>query len=765
MLNVASFVAGIVSIYFITGLPGIPPVPAIAILCLIWLLFPVLRLFSSFGLGFFLMTLAAGQVLAHRLPDMLIEKPVILTGTIASLPENQQYRTRFNFAVENIRYQNKNWTGPKRIRLNWYGRHAPLVSGEKWQLNVKLKPARGLANPGGFDYERWLFQNRLTATGYVIVKEKNQRLSNAPRFSINHLRQHLRDRVLQHDSDSDNAALINALLIGDRSSMSESQWQILTATGTNHLLAISGLHIGLIAGLFYWLFNKIFRKTGRLLLYIPAHKFAALMAMLAAIAYAALAGFSIPTQRALVMLTVVLFFSLIDRSVKTLHITAIALLAVLLFDPLSVLSVSFWLSFTAVVIIVFALHSRVSPQNAWQQFGKVQWVVSLALIPMLLFAFQSFSLVAPLANLFAVPWVSFVVVPLVFVSALVSQFTSVFDALLTLINLSLDSLWWVLKELASLPLARWYGHLPNFWLFALCMLGAILLVAPRGLPFRMPGLVLFSLLFFGKTELIPEGGFKLVQLDVGQGLSSVIETNKHILVFDTGARYGDSYNMGAAVIVPYLRTLRTKKIDTLIISHGDNDHIGGMQALLTNFPVKRLLSGVMNKTPYDFAKACVAGQHWQWDGVDFEILNPGKVKLLTRNNNSCVLKVSNGSHSVLLTGDIEKEAESTLLAREKQQLNSDVIVVPHHGSNTSSTVAFIQAVSPQWALFPVGYLNRFRFPRPGVVKRYIQQGSKIMLSSKEGAISMSIYPGKAIHVESYRQKLTGLWHLTPARLF
>ena len=758
MLNVITFFLGVLSIYFIAERPDFSPYLVIPVLILFWIFLPALRWFFSYFLGFFWMLLAVGNVLEQELPKELISKTVSITGIVSSLPEDKQNRTRFDFLIEEMHHEGKLIPGPKKVRLNWYGREIKINAGEKWRLDVRLKPAKGMANPGGFDYERWLFENKITAKGYVYGKGQTQLLAEPPWYSVNHWRQALRDKINNSSLAPDHMPLINALLIGDRSQVTEQQWHVLSATGTNHLLAISGLHIGLVAGVFYWIVYRLFRKSKRLLLYLPAYKIAAIGSMFAAIVYAAMAGFSIPTQRALIMIGVALLLMVMNRRINSSKILAIAVLCVLLFDPLSVLSVSFWLSFAAVAIIVFSVQSRLETTSLWWQYGKIQWVISLAMIPIVLYAFQSFSVVSPLANLLAVPWVSFVVVPLVFLAAIFSMFLPVFEFILQVVNYSLEILWWVLELFSSWSLAKWYGNIPNIWVLLLSLIGAALLISPKGLPVRLPGFVLFLLIFFVAEEEIEKGGFKLVQLDVGQGLSSVIQTGNHILVYDAGAKFSESFDMGSAVIVPYLRTINKHQIDSLIISHGDNDHIGGMNSLIEKFSVMKIYSGVMEKTPFNNAIPCTKGSSWVWDGVKFEILHPDPKHKLSDNNGSCVLKISNHSHSVLLTGDIEKKAEKLLLVESERTLDVDVIVAPHHGSKTSSTLAFIEATSPEWVIFPAGFLNRFGFPKQTIVDRYESKGSKTLTTGVLGAITLTFNPLKAVKYTSYRNQNPSLWN-------
>ncbi len=757
MRNILAFFLGILSVCFVQELPIFDLRFLLPVIISLWFFLPRFRWLISFLFGAIWLLIAAQMVHSERLPEYLAGEVLQVTGQIDSLPKIQDKRSSFIFAIDKVWHKGQLLEHPSRVRLNWYSSRESLKAGDKWLLYIKLKPARGLANPGGFDYERWLFENRIGATGYVFNKGNHKKIAIAPWYSIDSWRQTLSDKLSDAYGESPHLSLVKALLIGDRSEVSAAQWEVLTATGTNHLLAISGLHIGLVALATFWIFTRLFKRSGRLLLYLPAYKMAAIMALFAATLYAALAGFAIPTQRALLMLSVVLVFMLLNRRLAPLRILSIAVFIVLLYDALAILSVSFWLSFFAVVVIIYSMQGRLKPSGLWWQWGRLQWAISLAMIPVLLFSFQVFSVVSPLANVIAVPWVSFIVVPLIFVAVFFCAIPPLFNFTLGLIDLSLDALWWLLAFFANLPLSQYHGTIEHDWAFIAAIVGILLLLSPRGLPLRLPGIILLSVVFFSSNDRLPVDAFKLHLLDVGQGLSAVIETQQYILVYDTGAKFGDSFDMGKAVVTPFLRSLGKSKIDVLLISHGDNDHIGGMQSLRSNFVIDTLLSGAMHKTAFDNAAQCF-NQRWYWDGVLFEIIHPMKSAKYAGNNSSCVLKVSNNRYSVLLTGDIEAGAERNLLKSRPDVLDVDVLIAPHHGSNTSSTEAFISATSPEWILFPAGYRNRFGFPKQKVVSRYQQQGSQSLMTGNTGTIEFYFGQQAELQYSTFRQQSQRFWH-------
>ena len=721
--------------------------------------FPKLKIFLALPIGFLWVVSHGLWTLSSSLPDELIKKDLLVIGKVVSLPDKNQTRTRFVLDVESYEYQNKKIKGPKRIRLNWYGQETEIHSGQLWKLLVRLKPAHGMQNPGGFDYEKWLFERGIRATGYVRNSENNRLLERHNKFQINPLREQLKARIQSFLPDSQFRSLVLALSIGDKTEITESQWNVLTATGTNHLVAISGLHIGLVAGGVYFVFLYFLKRSRFILLRFPAHKAAAICALIAAFFYAMLAGFAIPTQRALVMIAVVMLGVLINRRFSFSKILSFALIAVLILDPFSALSTGFWLSFAAVAAILYAMQGRLKPGGLWWQWGRLQLIVSLALIPILLFTFQSFSIISPIANVLAVPWISFVTVPLVFLGILFSFFDPIAKGMMFLANESLTWLWQILEYLSAMEYSQWKQFTPQTWTLLPALLGILLIIAPKGFPARYLSIFFLLPLFLVKPDKLENNEFDFYLLDVGQGLSAVVQTRNHVLVFDTGPKFRSGFNSGEAVILPFLKKLAVEEIDVLVISHGDNDHIGGMDSILENITVNKILSGALSDTPQNIAQSCLAGTNWQWDGVDFEVLHPkGDDFIDKRNNGSCVLRVSIANQSVLLTGDIEKSAEEHLVQTSSEKIRANILVAPHHGSNTSSTEAFIQTVHPDWVLFPAGYVNRFKFPTKKVLKRYIDNDVEYMVTGEQGAIKVLFNQQIPLKPEGYRLNNRKFWH-------
>ncbi|MCF6259452.1 MAG: DNA internalization-related competence protein ComEC/Rec2 [Gammaproteobacteria bacterium] len=729
------------------------------------------------GMGFFMASIIAHSLLAGALPTELEGQDVVVEGYIASLPEWQGRRLRFQFVPHSLHWQGEIQAVPGKLLLSWYSRKEHKIPsvhvGERWRLQVRLKRPHGFSNPGGFDYEAWLFQQGIRAKGYVRHATKhpavdatvslNQRLTPAGNaYRVGQLRETLRTRILAALDDHPLRGIVLALAIGDRQQISQPQWDVLMRTGTNHLVAISGLHVGLVAGFAFFLMHRLWRCSAHAVIHWPAAKAGAVAALLAAAVYAMLAGFSVPTQRALVMVAVVMLAIIVQRHTRPSHLLALALLLVLMIDPLAVMAAGFWLSFGAVAVIVYGMSGRLAMNSYWWRWGRVQWLVAVGLFPALLLLFQQASVVAPLANLLAVPWVSLVTVPLTLLGSICLGFSTTLGGwLLGLSTLSLDALWWWLDGLAQWKLAAWQQMAPPLWAMPVAVMGILWLLAPRGVPARWVGLVGLLPLLFVSPAVIPQGQARFTLLDVGQGLAAVVQTQNHVLVFDTGPQFSSGFNTGEAVVAPYLRAQGRRHIDTLVVSHGDNDHIGGVAGLRATISVQQVLSSVPQRI--DGAELCQAGQRWQWDGVIFTMLSPGKhvhVGGRESNNRSCVLRVQAGEHSVLLTGDIERAAEDELVRVFGNKLASDVLVAPHHGSRTSSTPAFLAAVSPTVALFPVGYRNRYGFPKAHIVQRYRDQQVRLFDTARHGAIELQLGSKDGLDaVNTHRQQAARYWHV------
>lgn len=717
-----------------------------------------LRLPAMAVAGFLWAWLHAVWVLDQQLPVEFEGADLLVEGRVQGLPERlADHRLRFGFLVQRV-YRRGQWRSFELpVRLSWYRESPELHAGERWQLRVRLKQPHGFANPGSFDYERWLFAHRIRATGYVRHVEDAMLLQAADAGPVQLARQTLATFIGEQSGFVSDSGLIAALGIGDRSGMSNLQWEVLRKTGTSHLMAISGLHVGLVATLVFFVTRKLWCLAG-----VPGHwpapRVAAVFALLAALVYALLSGFQVPAQRAFLMVAVWMMAVLWHGRPDPWRVWSLALLVVLVVDPLSVLTAGFWLSFGAVAWLLYLGTGRHASMPRWKKAIYLQAGLITGLTPLLWVWFGQLSLVAPLANLVAIPWTGFLLVPPLLLGLLfVPLFEPVATLFLQLAGFSLEVLWQLLEWLADLPDIVWYpSALPAG--FQLLMVVAIAgLLAPRFLPVKLPALVLLIPIALYQQERPKSGDLWFTLLDVGQGLAVVVETRHHVLVYDTGPSFRSGLDSGEAVVAPYLRSRGYAGIDTLVISHSDNDHAGGSASLLKRMDIADVVAGEPGQIDARAASACRSGQRWIWDGVGFDMLSPATDK--TGNDASCVLRIETGHGiAVLLPGDIEKATERQLLQSQADRLQADILVAPHHGSRTSSTAGFIAAVQPQVVLFPVGYRNRFGFPKKDVVNRYRLSGAQMMQTAQTGAIRIRLERHQPLQPVGWRESNRHYWN-------
>lgn len=706
----------------------------------------------SFVIGFYYSFYMASNALSWTLPKNMEGKIIEIKGSISSLPVVSQYETSFIFQMDSM---GGNQIYPVNLRLTW--RDPPnLMVGDNWKLFVSLRRIHGLQNPGGFDYEAYALQSNIRANGYVTNKDFKQIRHDYFRHLTNQWRQLLQEKIENIRPYSATSVWLPALIIGERTNISSEYWDVLRRTGTNHLMAIAGLHIGLIAGMAHLIFSFFWRRMPFLLTYLPAQFAGGLAGLVIAVIYSAMAGFSIPTQRAVIMYAIYIIILLSRKKINPWDAWGLALIIVLLFNPLVVLSESFWLSFITIAIIILGMSGRLSPSGWWWKWGRVQWVIGLGLIPISLFFFQQSSLISFVANSIAIPWLGFFVLPFCLLSCLFLFIsTPVASFLLLMADISFRNLWALLNGLSSLNLAVWTHPIPSINLLFLTMIGMIFLLLPRGFSGKFAGIFFILPLLFYQPKRPHYEEFTLTLLDVGQGLSAVVETKNHVLIFDAGPKFGDHFDMGESVVLPFLRLMYYFKIDTLVVSHGDNDHIGGVSAMLRELHINKIHTSVPEKLLYPNTSYCLAGTSWQWDGVTFKFLYPTPDTLHLTNDSSCVLKVDNGKKSILLTGDIEKFAENNLLTNQHDQLASTIIIAPHHGSKTSGVKEFIQAVHPQLVLYPTGYRNRYRFPHQQVVHTYDELNINSLNTAITGAIQVKM--SDRVLLSSYRENYQRYW--------
>jgi len=731
--------------------------------------------------------------MSAALPHAWEQKTISVIGVVASLPETTERGVRFRFDVEKI--LTKDAVVPRHISLNQYffyksaarpalkdsGKHAPPLSlpeaqhshfkaGQRWQLAVRLKRPHGTQNPHGFDFESWALSENIRASGSIKNSDSNrllQQLVWRPTYIIEHLRENVRQRITRVLADKPYTGIIQALVMGDDSQIRQDDWHVFLRTGTTHLMSISGLHITMLAGLAYAGLAFIWRRYPPLLLRLPTRKAASAAAVLAALLYALIAGFSVPSQRTFYMLLVFALAMWSGRQLVVSQVLALALSIVVILDPWAVTAPGFWLSFGAVAMLAYALGARVRVAHWLQAALQTQWAVTIGMLPLLLLLFNQTSIISPLANAVAIPLISFVVTPLALLGSFLPFDSALHWSYYTL-NLGMRALNWC----NQLPMALWQQQAMPVWTFLPAMLGAIWLLLPRGFPLRWLGLFGFMPMLFSSPLRPQLGEMQVTVLDVGQGLSVVVQTATHTLLYDAGPQYNAQSDAGSRIVLPFLRGSGVSKLDGVIVSHDDLDHSGGLASVLAQMPVSWLASSYkvdMEMAEKSLKIQCMAGQRWVWDQVQFELLYPNLDSYsdarLKDNDRSCVVKITSHAGSMLLTGDIEKKAERNLLEMDAAsavgKLHADVITVPHHGSKTSSTLAFIAAVAPQVSIATNGYLNRFGHPKPQVMQRYHDAGSLSYRSDYNGAVQIRFMQQKnqpRIVVASWRSQYKRYWH-------
>ncbi len=701
--------------------------------------------------------------MAHDLPAVLEGEDLEVVGDIASLPAITPAGPRFQFEI--VAWPRREAASlPRRIELTWYDTAVELKPGERWQLTVRLRRRHGYANPGGHDYEAQLFREGIGATGYVRDGD-NRRLA-APSWSyvVLRLRGLIATRLAIVLRDSPMLGVIQGLAVGARQQLPAEQWRVFAATGTSHLMAISGLHIVMVAALSAALGASCARLPGMQRRRFSASDGRAIGCMAGALAYAALAGFGVPAQRTLLMVCVYCGARLLRRELRATQGFALSLIGVLLIDPFAPLSVGAWLSFGAVAAILCLLTGRVrsAATAGWPQrvgeFLKVQWAVTIGLLPLAVLVFGNVSLVSPVVNLIAIPFFTWLVVPLVLLgSAALFISAPLGAALLAGANGLLTLAWPVLAWLASLDLAVWHSPDPPIWAKGLLCLGAALVIAPGFLPTRLVGMLLFVPALLWRPEPPGPGAFRLTVLDVGQGLAVVVETRTHRLLYDAGPAFQGGSDTGERVVLPYLYSRAVRRLDAVVASHGDLDHVGGLKSVWPAMPVTAVLAGPSVRLPGSVLRHCQRGQHWTWDGVDFAVLHPAVGPGLRGDNNtSCVLKVSGAGGNALLLGDIERDGERSLVDAGLLGPTS-VVVAAHHGRRTSSTAALVEAVHAQYVVFAVGYRNRWGFPRPDVVTRWRDSGAVTLDTASSGAIELHMGSAGVAQPVAWRRQYVRYW--------
>ncbi len=740
----------------------------VACACLVWWRQPRSRAFvagafvSMAVLAFSTTGWRAHERLQPVLDPSIEGVDIVVTGVVASLPRTSPDGVHFEFDVESPRDK-----VPPRLALGWYrdGWHgegdiddvARVGAAERWQFTVRLRQPHGLMNPHGFDFERWLFERGLAATGAVRPKGDNRRLGVDGSRIVERARQAVRDAIERRVADPGASGLLAALAVGDQSAIDRAQWDLYRNTGVSHLMSISGLHVTMFAWLAAAVVGAAWRRSLRACLWCPAPTAARVGGVLFAAGYAVLAGWGVPAQRTVWMLVAVVLLQVIGRRWPWPWVLGSAALAVIVIDPWAWLQAGFWLSFVAVGLLMFSDASRRrdddgvptpdqaplsrAGQRAWRTVReglRTQLIATAGLAPLTLVFFQQVSIVGLAANVIAIPVITLVVTPLALAGIVAPPLWSLGAGVV-------DGLHHVLAWMGSAPAATWAAPVAPWWAQWAGLAAGALAVAPLPWRARVFALPLALPLLLPVVERPAPGRFEVVAVDVGQGTAVLVRTATKLMLFDTGPVYARERDAGERVLLPLLRARGESRIDHLVLSHQDIDHVGGAPALIDALPVGTLWSSLHDGHALRRRglahRACEAGASWQWDGVRFELLHPAPGASATPaskpNTVSCVIRVVDArGRALMITGDIEAPQEQALLARAAEpraDLRADALIVAHHGSRTSTTSAWLDAVQPRYAVVQAGYRNRFGHPAPDVSRRLESRGVQLLRSDQCGA--------------------------------
>ncbi|MEO9944618.1 DNA internalization-related competence protein ComEC/Rec2 [Paraglaciecola sp.] len=750
-----SFIAAAISSLIWTNLPSI-----FSIILLLGASFLFAKQFihlAYFFIGIVWMASVGHWQYSLQLSSEQTSKSIVVIGEITTLIHKRQ-EVRFNLKVTQINTNKLSLS--RNIRVSWRQPPWLVQQGQIVKLEVKLKPPHGLANEAGFNYQQWLFSKGIIATGYVKGTSENELLQN-----VITSRQALLNKIL--NLELDNVAWISALTVGYRGLLEQQDWLLVQQSGIAHLIAISGLHLAMVASasyfIFAWVAAAIVSRVYRLH-HLNLHIVAMVLTILTTFWYSSIAGFGLPTLRAWLMLSIAALLVVNNKNIKIYRQLLIGFSVFLILFPLSIFGLSFWLSYTAVIIICFVFwrwpvtKAGFSFTTAFSSMLRVQLCLTFLMLPIVAWQFSYVSIVSPFINLIAVPLVTLCLLPLCLLATLLLWVYPDLAALLFgwvdyLIGLSLNALKsfiafpWASIDLAAMPFVVWAQvfiamilvFLPNFGVSKKCI---VLLFLP-----------FLSFLMHSKDT-----NWKIDILDVGQGSSVLITKNLKAIIYDVGASYPSGFNMADSVLLPILKSKGIKEVDIVIVSHGDNDHAGSLPFLLNGIAIKKVMTT---------AGLCREGYQFNWQSLNIDVFWPDDPLKYDDNNSSCVVKVSDKTHAVLLPGDIDKGIEDLLVEKYGENLNADILLAPHHGSNTSSSTVFIEAVNPQFVVFSQGFMNRWRFPRTEVIERYQQvfKQSHIPLkgtytTSETGQVSFSLPFDSVgpIQVKTHRQDIYPYWY-------
>ena len=713
-------------------------------------------------------------------------RDISVVGVVASLPVRLERGVRFEFDVERVVASDIRI--PSRVLLGWYsgsdaGGNSEVQPGEQWSFTVRLKRPHGTINPGGFDFETWMLQRKLRASGYVRAGRNAPpatRLNEmvwTPQNAIERARSNLRARLQSNLDGKRYGGVLLALVLGDQRAIRDADWTLFNRTGIGHLVSISGLHITMIASLIGLGVGALWRRSPRLLARAAAQTAAVIAGLVAAFLYALLAGWGVPAQRTVVMLATVAVAWLFRSRVSAATSLALAAAVVCLIDPWAVLAPGFWLSYGAVAAILWVVQgrptysARAGVRPILKAAVRVQIAVTLALVPATVLLFHQLSIVSPLANAAAIPTVSWAVTPLALIGAALATFPAPISLLAEPVLSAADAIfailvtllgWGASFEWANVPVAT-----PPLALVALAGAGVFWLLAPPGWPCRAVGAAAILPMFVWPATRPIDNEVWVTALDVGQGSALLVETRTQAWLYDAGPRYSADTDAGERLILPYLRHRGIGSLDGLIVSHLDNDHSGGAASVLRGIPVRRVISSIASAHPVLNARAdverCVAGMQWNTGVLNFAVLHPTASDYETKrptNSMSCVVLITSGATSLLLTGDVPLSDETAIIGREPK-LRAKWMSVPHHGSRSSSSAQLLDTLSPGFAVAQAGYRNRFRHPDPDIVARYRIRGIPFFRTDHAGALQWRFASDGSITVAASRQTQARYWHNRP----
>lgn len=662
---------------------------------------------------------------------------------------------------------------PKHIQVIWRAASENILPGQAWRAAMVLRRPHGSMNPSGFDYEGLMFQRNIRAIGQVRGHPKLISDDESMTFTmhVDRIRHHLRSLMQAALKDARYGPVLIALAIGDQDGVQQSDWDVFNRTGITHLVSISGSHVTMIGAcggvVALWLFKLLRFRSRYFCESLPAKPVAAAVAMLVAFLYCLLAGWGVPARRTFLMLAVTAFVVVARLPFSPSRVLSAAAALVVMMDPWSVLSTGFWLSFFAVGIL-FSIASMPASSYAqshirqWlrglKDASRLQWLITLAMFPILAFLFQQITLSSIFANAIAIPVMTFVVTPLALLTALIAPLPGLHLLAQGCAWLGHEALLWMMIPVNWMATAKWAVlDINAFPVFALlvALAGMCWSMQVPGIASRWAGWFLMLPALAWQPQRPIQGGWTMRVFDVGQGAAVLISTARHHVLYDTGKKSGSS-DSTMRVLLPAFRAMGVKNIDWLVVSHSDLDHAGGLNSLLMNFPIRNLVysSGVEKHFP-DHVHSILAGEikkqlcdsrsSWTLDGVVFSILNgpaedaasadSGEFTIKrnqTSNARSCILKLEGLHHRALLPGDIGIGQESKLM--ENADIAADVVLIPHHGSKTSSSDKFVALSGARHAIAQVGHLNRFRHPDPMVVQRWQRNGTQVWRTDHHGSV-------------------------------